>query len=406
VDQYTTGSNGYYEIELPVFDDANYEIVATAMDLAYVVSFIGLPGSRVVDFHLPYIIAEGFESGTLNSFPWETGGQAPMRVDVEEAYEGVFSARSGNIGDGDTSELSIDYHVVGDGEFSFYVKTECESGYDGLVFYLDGIPLIAYSGEGGWYRFSHFITSGQHNFKWVYTKDYAVAVKRDAVWIDRIEFPGTGVVPEPRIQIDQTSLAMNLNPGYADSLALEIFNAGGYRLDYTATVLPNPSGDPNWATVAPESGWVHPGVASDVMVVFDADGLAHGVYHSMLEIASNDPTQTVRTVPLVFTVGGVSGVGDTVFPARMVLSGAIPNPFNPMTHVTFSLPVAGEVILRIYDVSGRLVRDLVSGPRSAGLHRERWDGRDQAGLDVASGVYFARLSTGGDTQMKSMLLLR
>jgi len=406
VDSYTTGPDGYYEIELPVYDEANYEIVATAMDLAYVVSFIGLPQSRVVDFHLPYIIAEGFESGTLNSFPWETGGQAPMRVDYEEAYEGIFSARSGDIGDGDTSELSIDYNVVGDGEFSFLVKTECESGYDGLIFYLDGNPLIAYSGEGGWYRFSQMVTSGQHNFKWVYAKDYAVSVKRDAVWIDRIEFPGTGVAPEPRIRIDQANLTMNLNPEYADSLALVVANIGGYRLNYTATVLPGPSGEPNWATVTPATGWIHPGVARDLMVVFNADGLTHGVYHSMLEIASTDPTQSVMTVPLVFTIGGVSEVGDTVLPARMSLSGAVPNPFNPMTHVTFSLPEAGEVSLRIYDVSGRLVRDLVSGPRSAGLHRERWDGRDQAGLDAASGVYFARLFAGGDTQMKSMLLLR
>ena len=406
VDSHTTGPDGYYGIELPVFEDADYEIVATAMDLAYVVSFIGLPQSRVVDFHLPYIIAEGFESGTLSSFPWETGGRVPMRVDFEEAYEGIFSVRSGDIGDSDTSELSIDYHVVGDGEFSFFVKTECESGYDGLIFYLDGNYMGSWSGEEDWLRFSTLITSGQHNFKWVYSKDYAVAVKRDAVWIDRIEFPGTGVAPEPRVQIDQTSLTMNLNPEYADSLALSVANIGGYRLDFAATVLPDLPGDPSWATVTPASGWIHPGVARDLVVVFDAQGLAYGVHHSMLEIATNDPTQPVRTVPLVFTVGGVSAVGETVLPARMSLSGAVPNPFNPMTHVTFSLPEAGEVSLRVYDVSGRLVRDLVSGPRSAGLHRERWDGRDQAGLDAASGVYFARLSAGGHTQMKSMLLLR
>jgi flagellar hook assembly protein FlgD len=106
------------------------------------------------------------------------------------------------------------------------------------------------------------------------------------------------------------------------------------------------------------------------------------------------------------TQASVSGVHDSVQPARLELAGAVPNPFNPMTHVTFSMPVAGEVTLRIYDVSGRLVRDLASGPRSAGRHSELWNGKDQQGMDVSSGVYFARLNVAGQMKMKSMLLLR
>lgn len=432
---YTTGSDGYYEIELPVSEEGSYEMVATALDLAYAVEFIGLPANRTVDFHLPYIVAEGFETGTMESFPWQSGGRMPMAVDLEEAYEGVFSARSGALGDDETSEMSIDFYVAGDGEFSFYVKVESEYGFDGLAFLVDGIQRASWSGDVDWEKFSIQVTAGQHNFEWIYFKDYAVSVMRDAAWIDRIEFPGTGVQPEPRVQIDQTNVTMALNPLSADSTALEVSNIGGYRLDYTVQLTPfavngpataedlegkntfelveqgilgapEKSSEVPWATVVPSSGWVHPGVSRDLMVTFTTGDMPHGSYYALLEFLSNDPTQTVITVPLIFTVGGVSDVDQTVAVPRVTLAGAVPNPFNPVTHVTYSLPADSEVSLRIYDVSGHLVRELVSGHRSAGDHRELWDGRDQAGLESASGVYFSRLSVGDQTEMKSMLLLR
>jgi len=411
-----TGADGYYELELPVFEDAAYEIVATAQDLAYVVENIGLPASRELDIHMPYIVGEGFESGTLTSFPWQSGGTVPMEVTFDEAQEGVFSVRSGDIRDEETSELSLVYTVVGGGDVSFYYKTECENGYDGLLFYIDGVFQGGWTGEWPWTRYTQPVAAGQHVFKWVYSKDYAVSYKRDAAWIDRIEFPGTGVAPEPRIQVDLDNLSMTFNSGWRDSVALNVANTGGYRLDYTTRISAFPANGPNdsaaktadpaWATVNPATGWVHPGVSRDLQVTFNGTGMANGTYYAMLEIMSTDLGNPVTSVPLVFSVGGVSDVANPVLPTRVTLVGAVPNPFNPVTFVTYNLPLAGEVNLRIYDVSGRLVRDLVSGPRSAGQHQERWDGRDDAGLEAASGVYFAQLHATGQTEMKSMLLLR
>jgi subtilisin family serine protease len=431
----TTGTDGSYVIILPLDDDVAYQIVVTALDLAYVTEFIGLTGNRVLDFHLPNIIAEGFETGTLGSFPWQTGGQAPMAANFEEAQEGIFSARSGDITDGQTSELSLDYYVAGAGEISFYVKTDSENGYDGLVFSIDGLYQNSWSGTMDWVRHSYPVNSGLHHFKWEYSKDYAVSVGRDAAWIDRIEFPGTGVEPQPQIQINQTNLTMSLNPDYADSTILSVANIGGYRLDYTVQVStfllnsqttaeylagespaslvqygilgsPNKSGVVSWAMVNPASGWIHPGVARDLTVTFDAAGMAHGVYYALMDILSNDPVQPVKTVPLIFTVGGISAVDQVAAPPRVTLAGAVPNPFNPVTHISYTLPTAGFVSLRIFDVSGRLINNLVAEPRSAGQHRERWDGRDQSGREVASGVYMSRLSVGEVTEIKSMLLLR
>lgn len=73
----------------------------------------------------------------------------------------------------------------------------------------------------------------------------------------------------------------------------------------------------------------------------------------------------------------------------------VPNPFNPTTSIRYSLPTAGAVDLTVFSQSGRLVRTLASGTETAGTHTTVWDGRDNAGRDVASGVYFYRLEFDG-----------
>jgi DNA/RNA endonuclease YhcR with UshA esterase domain len=68
-----------------------------------------------------------------------------------------------------------------------------------------------------------------------------------------------------------------------------------------------------------------------------------------------------------------------------------PNPFNPSTKISFTTPKAGLTELVIFDTRGRAVRTLVSGRLDGGAHTEKWDGRDNAGEFVGSGVYYARL---------------
>ena len=86
-------------------------------------------------------------------------------------------------------------------------------------------------------------------------------------------------------------------------------------------------------------------------------------------------------------------------PVRL-LSQNEPNPFGTNTRIRFDLPSAAPVTLRVLDVTGRAVRTLVSGPREAGPHTAVWDGRNDASVEVSSGVYFYRLDTdrGSDTR--------
>ncbi len=98
---------------------------------------------------------------------------------------------------------------------------------------------------------------------------------------------------------------------------------------------------------------------------------------------------------------------DPVPPANLALRQNYPNPFNPSTTICFDLPDPARVDLRVYDVSGRLVRVLLAGEAlPAGRHETMWNGRDGAGLAVGAGVYFYRLEAGAFTQTRCMTLLK
>lgn len=83
-----------------------------------------------------------------------------------------------------------------------------------------------------------------------------------------------------------------------------------------------------------------------------------------------------------------------------------PNPFNPVTTVPFSLARAERVRLRVYDTAGRFVRLLLDEARDAGPATVVWNGRDAAGREVPSGVYFVRLETGNYAETRKLVLLK
>lgn len=89
-----------------------------------------------------------------------------------------------------------------------------------------------------------------------------------------------------------------------------------------------------------------------------------------------------------------------------VLHGSRPNPFNPQAMLEYSLPRGMPVELVIYDLRGHLVRRLVSGFVDAGQHTVTWQGENEAGRQVASGVYVARFQAGSVVQSHRLLLVK
>jgi hypothetical protein len=103
---------------------------------------------------------------------------------------------------------------------------------------------------------------------------------------------------------------------------------------------------------------------------------------------------------------GATGIGDVPV-AGYELHQNTPNPFNPSTTIRFEVPSgAGYVRLRVFDVSGRLVRTLAAGFYGQGSQSVDWDGRDTSGAQVSTGVYFYRLDAGAFSQTRKMVFLK
>ena len=595
---YSNGS-GFYTMDIPA--GAIYDVVARKAGLGADQHTIDFQGNMTLDFTLPELFAEDFETAGFLSYPWVMGGNADWVIDSANPYEGSYSARSGVVSHNQHSDLELTVEVTASSDISFWYRVSSEGGYDYLRFYVDGAQIASWAGTVPWTQFTYPVTSGSRTFKWSYTKDGSVSTGDDAGWVDYIEFPTMGEVPYPSATvapafIEETvtqgevaystitlgnvgdadleySLSLEYNDGPAvsyggpdgygyswvdsdtpggpvydwydisgvgevvgdgdnygpfalgldfpyygtlfnsinvgikgwlsftstgglynnqpipsatepnDMLApfwddlnpnfggtiyyfadatndrfivqwdavshfpdgpmetfqailnadgsivyqyhtvnldtgctvgienaagtdgLEvIFNTGGYLHDGLAIRF---AVDPGlaWLSVAPASGIVEP--LGDIVldVTMDATELEEGTYYADVQIATNDPDNELLVVPVTLTVGPATGIGDEL-PRAVVFFGAVPNPFNPMTSLHFSLPSDSRVELKIYDVAGRQVRSLVSGPRPAGANTVRWNGTDDAGHAVASGTYFARLVVGGQVEIKTLTLVR
>jgi len=129
----------------------------------------------------------------------------------------------------------------------------------------------------------------------------------------------------------------------------------------------------------------------------DPGGLCDSNEATFTVTAEND---TVAVYPDGDELSGVEGFS---------LSQNFPNPFNPFTSIQYSIHNRQKRVrtaLRIYDIKGQLVRILVDERKETGTHQVLWDGKNESGEEVASGIYFCKLKVGDQSQTKKMILMR
>jgi hypothetical protein len=195
-------------------------------------------------------------------------------------------------------------------------------------------------------------------------------------------------------------------------------------------VVPTPVGGVSFSFARVERGvelqWIVPEVAGGVFTVSRAE-LKNGESGTFAVVSGSvgvsadgmvrwlDGTVSEGT-EYVYRLEGEPGLihetAGVYVPVRSASLGQnYPNPFNPATKIEYRLPETGpggktEVSVVVYDVRGAKVRVLVSGTESAGKHVVEWDGRNDAGQAVGSGVYFYRMTTAGFSDVRKMVLLK
>jgi flagellar hook assembly protein FlgD len=128
---------------------------------------------------------------------------------------------------------------------------------------------------------------------------------------------------------------------------------------------------------------------------------------SKVKDASPTIVSNVDTSSVILVRGTITGVAlSDLLPKEYALSQNFPNPFNPTTTIRFALPNDAKVSLKVYDMLGREVRTLIDGNLHVGYQEVMWDGRNNAGIQVASGMYIYRITAGSFVSSKKMLLLK
>jgi subtilisin family serine protease len=386
----TTGTDGTWSIEAP--QATEYNVRANLPSMGSMEQTIPADSDHDCALYLRASVEDGFESGDFSSFPWGSSGDTEWLVTSDQAHEGIYSASSDQIGNSTSSILYLDIELTEAGPVSFWFKTEASGG---TFAFWDGYAVIeTWDSASNWTFYSYEAPAGEHTFRW----RMSTSGSGGMAFVDLIKFPG-GEPSAPRAVPCPEAMVIEVEVGGTASETLLVLNQGVEDLIWTLTdAAPYLGIDVSGSTLAP-SGY------EIVTLSADATGLAEGNHQFNLTLASNDPDNPTLIVPVTLVVGnGVSGVGN--IPEAFALTGVVPNPFNPQTTIHFTLPRTQTASLRLYDVQGRLVRDLVNGVKQAGPNQVNWDGRDSSGRSVASGTYFARLESGGLTSVKSMVLVR
>ncbi|MBN1337831.1 MAG: hypothetical protein JXA03_00830, partial [Bacteroidales bacterium] len=199
--------------------------IGTSVDLTFLASAQQY-GISETYYKTVGLVLEDWESGDFSKFGWETGGNAPWTIVTQSPYEGTYCAKSGNIGDNQSTSLAIMANVTTAGNISFYRKVSTESGYDFLYFYIDGMEKGSWAGTVAWGEVSYPVTAGQHTFLWKYVKDANTIGGSDCAWIDYIVFPALGpIVP--------VTLPYSTHFDYAGALPEGWFNSLADNMDWT-----------------------------------------------------------------------------------------------------------------------------------------------------------------------------
>lgn len=158
-----------------------------------------------------------------------------------------------------------------------------------------------------------------------------------------------------------------------------------------------------WIVPDPQSGILAPGAQQIIDVAFNTIDVPYGIHHAVLNIMNTSMDAPVVQIPVTMYYMPTTNVDDETapLPEKMELQKPYPNPFNPSTDITFSVPRASRVNIDAYNLLGQKVATLLSNYQNAGQHTIRWRPEN-----LSSGIYLIKLSDGYQTRTQRVTLLK
>lgn len=220
--------------------------------------------------------------------------------------------------------------------------------------------------------------------------------------VETLHFRAVDLPDYPQVAGNATVDSLVLSSGLLDAPGENLPSPdGGLELAWS-------SGSARWLVLQPERGPEGEAWTEGWRVNGGPGGRARARSGRPLEHWTDDGWRTLDAGAVLEGAQWLRPSGEDVaaLPATLGLGEPWPNPFNPSTRIAYELPAAGELRLEIVDLLGRRTRVLEAGRLEAGRHEAVWDGRDDGGRPVASGVYFARLRAGGEQRVAKLILLK
>lgn len=221
-------------------------------------------------------------------------------------------------------------------------------------------------------------------------------------------------IPHPELSLEKTSLDFDkIIIGQSKSLVITIKNVGNAPL--VITKITSEPAEFTIENLPPLQDSILPGQSIEVNITFEPK--SKGEISGQISIQSN-----ARDILIRISGAGITEQNQDVNPKEMMLThwGKVkqtsllpnyPNPFNPETWIPYALATPAEVTITIHSLSGELIREIPIGKRPAGLYLTKdkarfWDGQNNSGEPVASGIYFYTLKADSFTAVRKMLLVK
>jgi len=348
---------------------------------------IGEPDSVIsfyVDFSLPpTTFDEGFETGNMSTYPWTFSGNVNWGVVAGNAYAGLYCAKSGTIGNSQSSAITLSYNVPVNGNIGFFKKVSSQASHDYLIFYVDNVEKGRWAGTIDWSYTFFAVTAGTHIFKWTYQKNATTSSGSDCAWIDNISFPHEP--PPPLLPpADLTATLENGNHAYLHWIAPDM-DLLGYIIYKDGQFLDMLS-------------------ASDSTVYHDPTVLTEETTYTVTTLYETGESPFSNEVTISPVVANEDP--SVIVSNRTGLESVYPNPFNPQTSIVYDVKSRGTVRLEIMNIRGQKVKTLYSGEMNPGRYTASWQGTNELGHMVSSGVYFVKFSSDGHHDTRKIILLK
>lgn len=187
---------------------------------------------------------------------------------------------------------------------------------------------------------------------------------------------------------------------------LTLSNAGGYLLEFSIEAEEYIR-ELLWLELSNTNGSITPTNLTEITLTFDSSSLPPATYSANLIIISNDPALPEALIPLTLNVVPLNS-GEIISQTGTKLGKNYPNPFNPSTTIFFEIDSSKieHTELGVYNMKGQKIKELISGPLANGEYRINWNGRDENGEAVPSGLYFYKMRFGSYTSSGKMILLK